>query len=74
LPSHPLAKRHRRDIEGCVNADNVAIVVSAMLCEFKFPHEVDVHKIVSTELLGIFIFIFTAHGFRESNITSDDDS
>ena len=52
LPSHPLARRHRADIEGCANVDNVAFVVSAMLCEFKFPHEVDVHKIVSTELLG----------------------
>jgi hypothetical protein len=52
VPSHPLAKRHRADIEGCINPDNSAIVVSILVAEFKFPHEVDVHRIVSTEFLG----------------------
>ncbi len=52
VPSHPLAKRHRADIEGCINPDNSAIVVSILVVEFKFPHEVDVHRIVSTEFLG----------------------
>ncbi len=52
VPSHPLAKRHRADIEGCINPDNSAIVISILVAEFKFPHEVDVHRIVSTEFLG----------------------
>jgi hypothetical protein len=58
VPSHPLSKRHRADIEGCVNRENSSIVVSMMVCHFKFPHEVDVHRIVSTEFLGDLIFIF----------------
>jgi hypothetical protein len=56
--SHPLSRRHRADIEGCVSVDNSAVVVSVAKCDFKFPHEVDVHNIVATELLGQFLFIY----------------
>ncbi len=67
MHSNPLAEKFRSEIEGLVDKDNTTIVISLALLEFNFPHQLDVHNILSNDLLGIIKWLRILHGKRGTN-------
>lgn len=68
VESHNLSKRHRSEIEGCLSAENSAMVICMAKAEFRFPYEVDVHNILSTELMGKAFPLIKNHHFLYKKI------
>ena len=51
--TNPLAHKFRLDIDGVVDKDNTSVVVSMALLQFNFLHQMDVHNVVSNDLLAL---------------------
>jgi hypothetical protein len=63
---NPLADKFRLDIDGLVDKDNTAIVISLALVAFSFPHQMDVHHVLSTELMAICKWLRILHGGKKA--------
>lgn len=65
--TNPLAGKFRMDIDGLVDKDNTAVVLSMALLEFNFPHEMDVYDVISNELLAVVKWLRILHGLTGTN-------
>ena len=54
-------------VDGLVDKDNTAVVVSMALFEFHFPHQMDVHDVLSQDLMAIIKWLRILHGKVSTN-------
>ena len=65
--TNPLAHKFRLDIDGVVDKDNTSVVVSMALLQFNFLHQMDVHNVVSNDLLALVKWLRILHGKNTNN-------
>ena len=65
--TNPLAGKFRMDMDGVMDKDNTSMVVSMALLQLNFPHQMDVHDVLSNDMMGIVKWLRILHGTNSSN-------
>ncbi len=60
--TNPLADKYRADIDGVVDKDNPSLLLSMAVLQFNFQHQMDVHDVISNDLMAIFKWLKKLHG------------
>ena len=58
---HPNSASVREEMDGAVKPTNELIEITAVAFEIAFPYEVNIHKALSTELMGFVKWIKSMH-------------